>query len=196
MRSRATKNQIKKSVLIIGEGTCEQVYFKQLNQTEKYKSIHIESKVPPHPMPTDIVNRAIKLKKESAFNSVWCILDIDKESQNPSDFNTAIKRAKEHRIKIAKISPCLELWFLLHFKKTTKPFISCEEVESDLIKYLPKYDKSEKFYRSTNIAQLLSPKLNKAIENSIELEKHNIKNQTNSSTSEFHKIIQDINSLL
>jgi hypothetical protein len=187
---------IKKSILIVGEGICEQIYFKQFNLLNEFKELYIETKTPPHPMPTDIVNRTLALKKEGDYDAVWCIFDMDKESENLENYKEALKKAKDNNINVAKVFPCFELWLLLHFNKSYKPYSNCKELMKNLKKEIPDYEKSKKYYSFKNLPKLLKNEFENAIQNSIELEEHNKTHQTKSSICDIYKIIRNIRELI
>lgn len=68
-------------------------------------------------------------------------------------------------------TPCLEYWFLLHSKQTTKYYAKCDDVIKDIKKSNPllkDYKKSEKYYKrgKLDIYQKLQPDLQKALEHS------------------------------
>lgn len=196
MRRKALNYKIKKSILIVGEGICEQLYFKQLSLLDVFKDIHIESKTPPHPMPTDIVNRAYALKRDADYDAVWCIFDMDKEKENPENYKEALKKAQDKMINVAKVFPCFELWLLLHFNESFKPYSNYKEIIKDLKKEILDYDKNEKYYQTKILPILLENKLEDAIQNCIKLEEHNIKHQTKSSICDIYKIIQNIKNMV
>lgn len=65
----------------------------------------------------------IKRKKNKKINGlsredeIWLVFDVDDFlKQNPKKFESAIKNAEEHGLKIAWSNECFELWFLLHFQ--------------------------------------------------------------------------------
>ena len=71
-----------------------------------------------------------------AFDQYWCIFDVD---EHPKMLE-ALDMAKANAINIALSSPCLELWFLIHFENQTayldrneaqrrsKVLLGCEKV--------------------------------------------------------------------
>lgn len=48
-----------------------------------------------------------------AYNEYWCVFDVD---EHPGLIE-ALQMAAANEIKVALSSPCLELWFLIHFDK-------------------------------------------------------------------------------
>ena len=75
-------------------------------------------------------------------------------------------------------NPCLEFWFLLHFKKTSKYYDTCAEAKTELKKYLKNYEKTRKFFtkQGDDIYLKLKPRLKIAVENSIALGNYDKKN--------------------
>lgn len=59
--------------------------------------------------------RAAKKGRGSAFHQYWCIFDVDEHPR----LAEALEMARANDIHIALSSPCLELWFLLHFENQT-----------------------------------------------------------------------------
>lgn len=51
----------------------------------------------------------------SGFDQYWCIFDVDDHPK----LSEALNMAQANNIQIALSSPCLELWFLLHFGDQT-----------------------------------------------------------------------------
>ncbi len=85
---------------------------------------------------------------------------------------------KDIAIPIINI-PCLEFWFLLHLKDTSRYFDSCKDVESEIkmivkargITALRDYKKSQEYYTKQNndIYLRLKPYLQTAITNAAKL---------------------------
>lgn len=78
-----------------------------------------------HTTPFELVQAAAAQRREdlreakkgrgSAFHQYWCIFDVDEHPRLPD----ALEMARANDIHIALSSPCLELWFLLHFENQT-----------------------------------------------------------------------------
>ena len=68
-------------------------------------------------------------------------------------------------------NPCLEYWFLLHFKNTSKVFTTCAGAEKQVSQHLKGYEKTEKFFRKSNndIYKQLKPYLQTAVSNATAL---------------------------
>jgi hypothetical protein len=59
--------------------------------------------------------REEKRGRGEAFHQYWCIFDVDEHPKIPE----ALELARMNDINIALSSPCLELWFLIHFGNQT-----------------------------------------------------------------------------
>lgn len=69
--------------------------------------------------PLGIVETAVE--RQSKFDKVYCAIDRDTHES----FDDAILLAKRHKkISIIASYPCFEIWLLLHFGYTRKPFMS------------------------------------------------------------------------
>ena len=66
------------------------------------------------------------IKESNPYDQIWVVFDRDGYTKHPQSFD----RAKAKNINIAFSSTCFEYWILLHFEKTLKPFINCDEILS------------------------------------------------------------------
>jgi RloB-like protein len=76
-------------------------------------------------VPATLVDLAVAAKAEaareerrgrgSAWDDIWCVFDEDSHPNVPE----AISKAEAHGINLAVSSPCIELWFILHFQDQT-----------------------------------------------------------------------------
>lgn len=66
-----------------------------------------------------------------APTTVWALVDLEgkRDSQRISALRT---RAKDGGVHLALSQPCFEVWVLLHFKKTGRPFDNCGEVVAEV----------------------------------------------------------------
>lgn len=111
--------------LIITEGTETEVnYFKNIKQiiNNRYRNREIQENYPIEVegkgrSTSVLVNEAIKRKNRDNFSKVWVVFDKD----DNSDFDSAIKLAKENNIEVAWSNESFELWLLLHFQSLSVP---------------------------------------------------------------------------
>mgnify|MGYP000706919528 CR=1 FL=1 len=85
--------------------------------------------------PVQLVNEAIKKKKDSLFSDCfWVIYDRESPLKYPDSLHkNAYDKASAKRINIAITNVCFEVWLLLHFIEVSAPYISCD----DLLKNSP-----------------------------------------------------------
>jgi RloB-like protein len=78
-----------------------------------------------HGEPAQLVERAEGAKKGQLrearqgggrpYDEIWCVFDDDRRP----NLTEAIRRAAQGGINIAVSSPCIELWFILHYQDQT-----------------------------------------------------------------------------
>lgn len=98
-----------------------------------------------------------------------CLVDADCHKIKNKQLITADNYAKKHKIEILVSAPCFEIWYLCHFKYSTKNYNSNEDVINELRQCLPDYEKS-----CDSIYTKLFTKIGTAIANAKKLEKHNL----------------------
>jgi hypothetical protein len=96
-----------------------------------------------------LVDHAIVAKREAereerraggvAWDEIWCVFDEDSDP----NLNAAIVKAEASGIRLAVSSPCIELWFILHFEDRSayidrraaqsraRELLGCEKALSD-----------------------------------------------------------------
>jgi len=113
LRRKRSYRDIKETFLIIFEGkNTEPIYFKsfQLTNADVKTITHAHEG-----NALSFVAEAIKTKKtEKDYDNYWIV--IDKDENGDSDFNTAIKKAKDNGFNVAYSNQAFEFWYILHFK--------------------------------------------------------------------------------
>jgi hypothetical protein len=154
-RGKANK-PVKPVMHIFCEGAkTEPFYFKgYLNRfhsgNRRLKVVEIEESK--KNTPVQLVEEAVKLKKESPENDVfWTVYDRE-STQKYSDalHQKALNKAVSHGIKTALSNVCFEIWILLHFTDSTAPYQNYDDLirNSSLTNELKelgieKYDKAD-----------------------------------------------------
>jgi hypothetical protein len=167
--------EISKRILILCEDEkSSKLYFQSFKKDEKLKrdlsSVGIEVLHPKDHSPVGLVTMAKDKKKKAKrdrnpYDEIWIVLDKD----HHANMDKALNIAKDNKIIVALSIICFEYWVLLHFEKTTKPFVKCD----DIINYIKK--KHFKHYeKSTNCYIALKDKVKLAIENGEWVQKQNI----------------------
>ena len=196
-RTRNNHNRKSKRVVIVayeGENKTEKNYFD--NFLGRDKNYIIKSVPGNETDPINLVKQTIKKVKDleldlSLDDKAFCIFDTDTKLEKNVQIEAAIKMSKKNNIIPIVSSPCVELWFLLHYEYTTA-IVSSNEVIERLKRYYPKYEKN------CNIYPDIKDKTNKAIDNSKKLEKYQKQNNRKLQTveanpyTEIYKIVEEL----
>ena len=155
------KRPLKDSFSVIVEGGCEAWYLNMLKRHEKSVQISINPEIPQKKHLSD----SFELVKEKAkdYTKVFWIVDLDviiKETKEAKkgkktrmneflEYQTALKKDYTNVMVIVN-NPCFEIWFLLHFEQNNVTFSDYKSLKKVFIRYLPDYEKKEKYYVRTN----------------------------------------------
>jgi hypothetical protein len=131
---------------VLGEGITEQWYLKHLKEYKNYGYAIRPS------LFSDIgIEKAEGIIDElvtGGCDHITFLTDYDTiVSQNKQAVfdRIAAKYMDMEEVLICDSMPSIELWFLLHFKYTTKEFTNCSEILVELKKYLPEYEKKRTY---------------------------------------------------
>lgn len=164
------------------EGECEFWYIQMLKRNERVSNIKLEPIIPQRKKLSEQYERVVTLSKD--YDKVFWIVDFDliiKETKEAKKgTKTALQEFKEYvedfkknaeNVVVIINNPCFEYWLLLHYETTAKYYASYDDLEKQLKKYLPDYDKTQKYYTKQNkdIYLRLAPKLSTAISNAKKL---------------------------
>lgn len=169
-----------KSILIVCEGEkTEPIYFNALKAKLRLIMVDVEI-VGEGAAPITVVNRAIELRKhrryiakksmtKAEYEIIYCVFDVEAPAPHESLANAVIK-AKDNKLEVILSNPCFEYWYILHFRKTSAPFSSSQNVKSALRREHSAYSESD-----TTIFNVVYPKTSDAIRHSKEVlnEQHN-----------------------
>jgi len=193
------------SILIVCEGEkTEPEYFKDLKKQWKINPIQIHITGKCGSAPISVVERAEEILQETEmkFDQIWCVFDRD----NHKSFDQAIDKAKTINENIRKNNedndvdniqtfniafsiPCFEIWFLLHFKYSAKPFNKGAEIIKEIKKQDKKYTKSKPNH------ELLFKKLEDAIKNTDKLRRSNIKSGRENPYTDIDLLVKEIQNI-
>lgn len=186
MRNRKSRTSPIKYALVV-DGQCEQRYLRALKEEEKL-GIQIKPELPSKNTIEGQYQKALELKNVG-YDRIFWIIDLDvvlkeaRESKiNSLDSLTKLKAyfkklEIKRNIQIIINNPCLERWFFLHFTDSGRNYIDYNSLEKDLKKYLPNYEKTEKYYlNGKNIYKRLNELLPIAIKNAQKLGRFDINN--------------------
>lgn len=129
-----------------------------------------------------------KYRRDNGYDKVFCVFDRDQHES----YDRAIQKidalsAREQNpmpVSAGIAIPCFELWFLLHFERTTRPMRTCDEVIGALTKHVPGYVKGK-----TDITEKLLPLTQQAISNAIWLRKEHKKTGAGNPVTTVHQVV-------
>jgi hypothetical protein len=154
---------MKRTIAIIGEGITEKYYIESLKGLTPFTVL-----------PQALGRKASSLKEldkaihdsiQKGFDEVYCLIDMDGKQEGTSKANYNKLKTKYHnrihgkkkdgiqcKVEFIETERCTELWFLYHFTKTaiTREFCNYEELQAELRRYRPQYEKTEKYFRAVS----------------------------------------------
>lgn len=99
-------------------------------------------------------------------NLAFCAVDTDTDISKQGQINQARKLAEKNGVELLLSNPCFEIWFLQHFRYSTKSYASNDEVIRDLTTYIPGYKKN------ANVYDLIAHAQEHAVKRAKQLEQH------------------------
>ncbi len=186
-------------ILIIAEGTneTETQYFRSFQYQEAEYVIRVlctGHKTDPEGM----LKKLESYWNDNGFDAergdlAFVVVDLD---CNEEKAQLISRLEKESTIAEFVVSnPCFEMWFLLHFKYSTKAFSSGNAVIDELKKYIPDYEKN------MDVSTIIQSRLSDAIGNVERLRQYHQDNEHKwpskdcNPYTEVYKIIDVINSI-
>lgn len=175
--------KINPSFVVVVDGKTEVWYLNMLKRNERKIRVSIKPEIPNKKSVEEQYNLVCDLSTKE-FTKVFWLVDLDtvikEENEVPKGKKSPLKSFEEYRTDLTKNyknvvvivnNPCLEFWFLLHFKKTSKYFMYCSSVEAELKKHLKDYEKTQKYFTRQNddIYFKLKPYLKTALQNAMAL---------------------------
>lgn len=152
---------MRKTIAVIGEGITEKYYVESLKGISPFVIMPRELGIKASSLKS--LSKNIDLSINKGFDEIYCLIDMDGKisGKNKNDYltiknkyhnKTFIKKSKglESKVFFVETERCTELWFLYYFTKgvITRKFNSYQELEKELRKYRPNYEKSEKYFKS------------------------------------------------
>ena len=175
---RRGRNKLtKQAFAVVVDGQTEYWYLQMLKHNEPNILFDITPKIL-QKKNIDQQYELVTTLSEEEYDKVFWIVDLDvllkeerEKKNNPSPLQKFLsywqQLSKQNKVVVIVNNPCLEYWFLLHFRKTTKIFTACADAEREVSQYLKGYEKTEKFFKKNNndIYKQLKPHLKTAKEN-------------------------------
>src|SRR3546814_19242197 len=80
---------------------------------------------------------AILNSRDDVVDEVWCVFDREaaaasKDFLRACALATTAKPRKGQQFELAISNPCFEVWVLLNFERSARPFANCQEVHRSL----------------------------------------------------------------
>lgn len=186
----------KKIILVGAEGKnqTERKYFKAFNQVQsEYKIMAGKGN---NTDPVGVVEDLLKSAKQEELDlkdgdMLACFIDVDFKNGRDQELRAAMKLARQNNVSVFLSNPCFEIWYLLHFRYSTKLYGSNEEVIKELGSYISDYSKSKDVY------DVIENKIDQALLNTKRLESYHLENGTNDRlkklpSTEAYKLIEMI----
>jgi hypothetical protein len=195
--------------VIIGEGITEKYYIESLKGLSPFKIEPRELGIKASSL--KVLEKNILICIENGYDEIYCLIDMDGKTDGRAQVDYSKLKNKYHNKIISKKSKgtkskiifieterCTELWFLYYFTKNvmTRKFNSYKELENELRKFRPNYEKTEKYFKSlgniNNNFESGNPKgsIINAYNNSKSSLKSNLKDERGYSYSEMHILIK------
>ena len=167
-----TRRKRKNVYLIIAEGKnkTETLYFSNFQEQGRDFYIHFV-KAGKNTDADSLYKTLISKWKEMGLSEAegdrgFIVLDIDNDELKAAKVNQLISKNTVKGIGFIVSNPAFELWFLLHYRYTTKHFKDGDAVIEDLKKHIPNYDKNVDVYG------ILEDKMEQAAKNAEKLSVH------------------------
>jgi len=165
-----TRRERRRYLLIAAEGRnkTERLYIESLIKNQKVYAVHFtagsETDAP------QLVQSAIHARERmpdwSEGDAVFVLSDMDTEEYKKAKAEEAIRIADKSEIELLLSTPCFEIWYLLHFRYSTRQYSSSAEAVDELRKYVKDYQKN------SDIAEMLKPLQAEAIARAKKAEKY------------------------
>ncbi len=138
----------KKIILIASEGKTEKEYFNGFNGVNKnYRILFAKgNNTDSNNLICSLIN-SIKKNKLNEFEdfNAFCVFDIDTYGFKENINLKAIKECISNKIVPITSTPCIELWFLLHFEEVSH-YIDSKQTIEKLKNHITDYKKGKDIY--------------------------------------------------
>ena len=137
IRRISRKRKPKKTILIVCEGhETERNYLDGLKREETISKAFAITVVPGRGgSRSQIIERAINQKAQRReMDVVLCVFDTEslETTQAKEDLAAARQEADRNNITLYMSNPAFEVWFLAHFRRTSRSFRNCDAVIVEL----------------------------------------------------------------
>ena len=153
IKRKSRKRKPRKTILIVCEGEkTERYYLNGLKREETVSEAFAITVVPGRGgSRSQIIERAINQKAQRGeMDVVLCVFDTEslETTQAKEDLAAARQEADRNNITLYLSNPAFEVWFLAHFRRTSRSFRNCDAVIVELDRewratFGQSYDKSD-----------------------------------------------------
>ena len=202
-RRKATKAPYETIWIICEDSKSVPYYFKECIKYFRLNAANVVIVPSKGSAPISVIEHAIETAKQTeGIDQIACVFDHD----NHESFERAINTINNHKPKqkdkskpkylIITSIPCFEIWLLLHFRLTTKPFqptknkSAAELLISNLQKDIPTYTKNNTIWFNNLISRI-----DDAIKNAKQLDKQNKNDKFSNPSTKIHLLIEHLMNL-
>lgn len=138
-----------------------------------------------------LVSNAIKQFKTKEYDRVFVVLDDDGQPLEAAKklASKSLKTVNGEKIQVELITSCpsFEVWLLLHFEYSSRPYASAAAVIDQLRAYLTDYDKSDR-----NIFQQVASGLEAALANAERLNRELALGDASNPSTNVHSLVSEL----
>jgi hypothetical protein len=197
-REKAKKSPYATIAVVCEDSKSSPSYFNKVKEHFRLNTANIIIAPSRGSAPINVVEHAIEMaKKTPDIDHVFCVFDRDTHESYERAVSklNGIKPRRSDKSKptyklIASV-PCYEIWLLLHFCYTTKPYSAsgsksaADNVITDLLKCFPLYKKNNAEWFNEVIG-----KLSVAIENAKRLHQHKISTKSENPSTDIYELVE------
>lgn len=190
----AGRRQPRERFLIVTEGSVTEInYLDELMDHLRLSRANIDVHCGRKPRPDSVLQFAEETFEQAGgadeYAAVFCVFDRDEHDSYQRTLDR-IESIPGGIFAAVPSAPCFEYWLLLHFAKTAKPYSAaaksaCEQVEDDLRRHLPEYQKHMPGIKYRPLMQ----RLETALSNSREISQQEVGGKNRSSTR-MHELVE------
>lgn len=199
-RARAKRSPYDLVLIVCEGGKTEPNYFSELRDALRLNTANIEiCGKECNSSPKDVVDFALQKYNDSKeYDRVYCVFDKDQHTTygEALDMVRQARLVKGHEIHAVTSVPCFEIWFLLHFRYSTKGYGACQgsicaQVIRDLKQHIHGYEKG-----NGGIYQQIQDRTDAAVTNAKKLSRHNIDAATDNPSTKVHELVVYLQTLV
>ena len=135
------------NILILTEGETERIYVSHLKERDANYSIHVQKYGGSGAMKIlQTCEKVFKNKGMTRQNGDLAVCMIDVDQNTKDDLDNAITYAKKKNILLIVSNPCIESFFMLHFKEIV-PNMSSAEMKEMISSYIKGYSETGDYWQ-------------------------------------------------